>query len=148
MDENGVETAEMLEEEKELEIMESKEVKRKKKAGNKPPAKRKRMDNLVDWGEVDEVGEKPESAEISKWLVSRESVLKWKEGSLNKHEEQPSKRMKQLELEIVRGFKMFTRVEPEVIEVVEVDPSTPKGWKAETPTSSTLVRKKSLKLPG
>jgi hypothetical protein len=38
VDENGVETAEMLEEEKELEIMESKEVKRKKKDENQPPA--------------------------------------------------------------------------------------------------------------
>ena len=38
VDENGVETAEMLEEEKDLEIMESKEVKRKKKDENKPPA--------------------------------------------------------------------------------------------------------------
>ena len=102
------------------------------------------MDNLVDWGEVDEVGEKPESAEISKWLVSRESVLKGIESSLNKHEEHPSKRMKQLEIEFVKGFKKF-RVEPEVIEMVEEDPSTPKGWKVGTLTSSTLVRKKSLK---
>ena len=133
VDENGEETAEMLEEEKELEIMESKLVKRKK------------MDNLVDWGEVDEFGEKPESAEISKLLVAKESVLKGKESSLNKREEQPSKRMKQLEIEFVKCFKKFTRVEPEVIEVVEEDPSTPKGWKAGTLTSSTLVRKKSLK---
>ena len=87
------------------------------------------MENLVDWGEVDEVGKKPESADINKWLVFRESGLSWKESSLNKHEEQPSKRMKQLELEYGGGFKKFTRAEPEVIGLVEDDPATTKGWK-------------------
>ena len=111
----------------------------------KTPAKRKRMENLVDWGEVDEVGKKPESADINKWMVSRESVLSWKESGLKKHEEPASKRMKRLELEFVGGFTKFTRAEPEVIGLVEDDPATPKGWKAGTLTSSTLVRKKSLK---
>ena len=64
---------------------------------------------------------------------------------MNENEEQPSKRMKQLELEFVGGFKKFTRAEPEVIRLVEDDPATPKGWKVGTLTSSTLVRKKSLK---
>ena len=56
--------------------------------------------------------------------------------------------MKQLELEFVGVLKKFKRAEPEVIEVVTViedDQATPKGWKAGTLTSSTLVRKKSLK---
>ena len=54
-----------------MEKFESKEIKRKQRDGNKSPSKRKRMENLIDWGGVEEVGEKPENAEISKWLVSK-----------------------------------------------------------------------------
>ena len=57
------------------------------------------MENLVNWGVVEEVGEKQENAKISKWLMAKESGLSMnmKEGSMSKKDE-PSKRMKQLEL--------------------------------------------------
>ena len=86
VDENGMETAEMLEEEKQLEMLESKEVKRKQMDGNKPPAKRKRLENLIDWGENDEVEDNPEKADITNWLLSRENVRSWKESGLSDKE--------------------------------------------------------------
>ena len=104
----------MLEEEKELEQLESKEVKRKQKDGSKPPAKRKRLENLVDWGEQDEVEENPERANITDWLVSRGTVRSWNESGLTEKNENPSKRMRQLELEFVGGFSKSRRTEPEV----------------------------------
>ena len=80
VDEEGIETAEMLEEEKQLARMETKEVKRKQKDGNKPPAKRKKMENLVDWGMIEEVGEKPEHEEIRNWLMTTEMGLSNQKG--------------------------------------------------------------------
>ena len=75
MDEEGIETAEMLEEEKQLARMETKEVKRKQKDGNKPPTKRKNMENLIGWGMIEDVGEKPEHEEIRNWLMTTEMGL-------------------------------------------------------------------------
>ena len=145
VDENGLETAEMLDEEKELGQLESKETKRKQKDGSKPPAKRKRLENLIDWGEQDEVEENPERAKIANWLVSRGTVRSCNEVGLTESNENPSKRMRQLELEFAGGFGKPKRIEPEVKVTSDDDPSTPKGWKVGTLMSSTLVKKKSLK---
>ena len=76
-----MEEIELLEAEQELGMLESKnkvETKRKANADGKPPPKRKKLENLEDWGMLKDVEEdnnvdgpedNPETAQIKKWLV-------------------------------------------------------------------------------
>ena len=80
VEEDGMEVIEMLEAEQELGMLESKnkvvETKRKANADGKPPPKRKKLENLEDWGmlkdveeDVDGPEDNPKTAEIKKWLI-------------------------------------------------------------------------------
>ena len=73
---DGEECIEVLEEERVFEMVETKNKveKKRKERSDKPPAKRKKLEKLVDWGNDDKVGEDVPEAEVSSWLLSKEIV--------------------------------------------------------------------------
>ena len=114
---DGEECINVLEEERVLEMVETKNkvaAKRRNEKTDKPAAKRKKLENLVDWGKDDEVGEDVSEAEVSSWLLNKETV------AVNL--EMETSRMKQLELDLViRVAKRFPQPNSEA-EMREIQP--------------------------
>ena len=109
-----MEVMEMLEAEQELGMMESKnkvETKRKSNVDGKPPPKRKKLDNLEDWGMLEDVEEdnldipeeNPETAQIRKWLVKttpKQDITNFGVGKSSANDN-PNIKLKQMELDFV-----------------------------------------------
>ena len=116
-DEDGEECTNVLDEERVFESVEIKnkvDAKRRKVGSDKPPAKRKKLENLTDWGKDVEVGEDEPETEASSWLLSKETV------AVNLDVEMP--RMKQLELDLVdRVAKRFPQSQPDA-ELIQKEP--------------------------
>jgi hypothetical protein len=118
-DEDGEECTNVLDEERVFESVEIKnkvDAKRRKVGSDKPPAKRKKLENLTDWGKDVEVGEDEPETAASSWLLSKETV------AVNLDVEMP--RMKQLELDLVdRVAKRFPQSQPDA-ELIQKEPPT------------------------
>ena len=97
---DGEECIDVLDEERVFEMVETKskvDAKRRKDGSDKPPAKRKKLENLVDWGQDEEVGKDVPETDVSSWLLSKEIVAVNLDMEIT--------RMKQLELDLVAKRK-------------------------------------------
>ena len=121
MNDNGEEVADVLEEETEFEMVETRNkfVKKRKVAEGDQPSKQKRKyDTIMNWGEIEEVEEAQDEG-IRAWLVGEDKgiIPEETEKVQDGFEKPEPKRLKQMEIEFVkRVAETWPTLSPEMVQ--------------------------------